>query len=213
MYESDFLVSIKRAPNTCRGHFMKMEELWAVLVFKEHHNFSLKIHISLYLYSLLQYSDMKSLLCFFGKQNWNPDIFAHPPRPCCWANWLILTVHSAQDVSKIIICVYAGSQCWKIAAAATGQRRFLHWGSSTPVPPREDWEGWVQGWWRECPCRLPPKCSALLPTLPGPCTAPGLWHSLGAPSWDSRDQQLSYSNLQRFNNKIMTGIIGVSNVC
>lgn len=147
MYETDVLVSFKWALNTYRGHFMKMEELWAVLVFKKHHNFSLKNHISIYWYSLLQCADMKGLLCFFGKQNWNPDIFAHPPRSRCWANWLILTVHSAQDVSKMMIFVpVLDPQSWIIAAAATGQRRSLHWVSSPPVPPREGWEGWVWGW-------------------------------------------------------------------
>lgn len=47
---------------------------------------------------------------------------------------------------KNCICGYAGSQHWIIAPAATGQRRFLHWVSSPPVPPREDWEGWVWEW-------------------------------------------------------------------
>lgn len=103
MYEIDVLVSLKWALNTRGGHFMKMEELWAVLVFKKHHNFSLKIQ-SLYWYSLFQYADMKGLLCFFGKQNWNQDTFAHPPCSHCWANWLLLTIHRMSQKLYLRLC-------------------------------------------------------------------------------------------------------------
>lgn len=147
MYDIKVLIWIKWALNTCRGHLMKVEALWAVLFLR------LKLRLSFkepHFYILIQFVWM----CRQWKASFPREAKLKPRSNICSSTSFLLLSQLAnfnhtrctECLKDNDICGCAGFQCLAIAPAAAGQRRFLHWAPPPPAPPERAEKAGSMGW-------------------------------------------------------------------